>query len=97
MPAPQCTPVPLEAVDRLRAPVAGIIVRRAPICAEVKAGDAVVDIVDATTGIRTPVTARADGMVLSHALLPFATAGAIVAKVVGREPLPDRKGNLLSE
>lgn len=97
VPAPLCAPVPLEAVDRLRAPVAGVIVRRAPLCAEVKAGDTVVDIVDATAGTRTPVKARADGMVLSHALIPFATAGAMVAKVMGREALPDRKGSLLSE
>ncbi len=97
VPASLCAPVPLEAVDRLKAPVSGIIVRRAPLCAQVRAGDVVVDIVDATTGTRTPVKARADGMVLAHALIPFAAAGATVAKVAGREALPDRKGNLLSE
>jgi hypothetical protein len=98
-PAPPalCTAVPLEAVDRLRAPVPGAIVRQAPICAEVKAGDAVADIVDATTGRRVTLKARADGMVLSHASLPFATAGMMVAKIVGRAALPDRTGKLLSE
>jgi len=89
--------VPLEALDLLRAPIPGVIARQVAIGSRVARGDVVSDIVNSISQERVPVRARCDGLVLSHCLLPFASAGDVIAKVVGREALPDRKGKLLTD
>jgi len=93
--------VPFEAVDMLRAPVAGIVAYRRGLGDHVKKGEVIADIVDPMAGdaraARTPVATRTDGFVLTRRDDKLVRPGQVIAKVVGREALPGRTGLLLED
>ena len=101
LPEPLCDAVPLEAVDVVRAPDAGILTYPNPLGKELKAGELVAELVDPFAddprSARTPIATQTDGLLLSIRRDNFVRPGQTVAKVVGREPLPDRTGNLLED
>jgi len=96
LPAPKVDATPLDGVDMLTAPHAGMVVYHKQLGEIVRAGETVCSIVDPVTGERTPLTARVDGPFWARLDLRFAPAGKPVAKIAGRERLPDRKGLLLT-
>jgi len=46
---------------------------------------------------RTPILAGTDGLVLTRSLRKYVTRGEGIAKIVGKTPLPARKGYLLED
>jgi len=91
-----CTATPLAGVDMVKAPVAGIILYRVALGDQVAAGDLVAEILDPLTGQRTRCHTRTAGPVWSRNHNRFAHAGDVLVKVAGDQPLPDRKGQLLT-
>lgn len=96
-----CEPASMEACDIVRAPVAGIVAYRAPLGASVSRGDAIAEVVELSSagseGIRHPVYAATDGVVLSRRLRKLVAAGEVIAKVAGAEPLVHRQSHLLED
>lgn len=91
--------IPLEAVDVVRAPHAGLVAMRARLGQRVKAGEAVAELIDLNDpqAPRTILAAQTDGQVFSHLRDRLVRAGAPVAKIAGRTPLPSRTGYLLED
>ncbi|HEY0524980.1 MAG TPA: succinylglutamate desuccinylase/aspartoacylase family protein [Stellaceae bacterium] len=86
---------PLTGVDPVKADAAGVLVFAKVPGDEVRAGDIVAEIVRPAAG-RTALRARTDGVLFARRHDRFAHPGQWVAKIAGREPLPDRTGNLLN-
>ena len=101
LPPPAGDGVPFEAVDMVRAPVAGIVAYRCGLGDQVKKGDVIADIVDPMAedprAARTPVSTRTDGFILTRRDDKLVRPGQVIAKVVGREVLPGRTGLLLED
>ncbi|MDE1148325.1 MAG: M14 family metallopeptidase [Azospirillaceae bacterium] len=95
-PLPAGTATPLAGVDRVRAPVAGVILYRAALGDTVSIGQTVAEVVDPVTGIRHPARARTPGIVWARAEQRYAAAGAIIASVAGEKPLADEGSGLLT-
>jgi uncharacterized protein len=74
---------PLAGSQQLTAPVSGIVVYRAKVGAQLKAGDPVFDIVDPITDAVTTVTTRNDGVFYMRRAIRFVTAGAEIGRVTG--------------
>ncbi len=91
-PGPASTP--LAGVEPVVAPVAGVVAYRVAVGARVTAGTVLLDIVDPTTGIRTPVAAARDGLFFARAGARFAPAGRRLGKVATAEAF--RSGKLLT-
>lgn len=93
--------VPFEAVDMLRAPVAGIVAYRRGLGDMVVKGEVIADIVDPmaedSRAARTPVATRTDGFILTRRDDKLVRPGQVIAKVVGRDVLPGRTGLLLED
>ncbi|QJE72160.1 succinylglutamate desuccinylase/aspartoacylase family protein [Aerophototrophica crusticola] len=96
LPAALCEGTPLAGVDRVRAPVAGVIAYHAALGDRVEAGQVVADIVDPWSGERFPCRAQAAGPVWSRRLERFATAGEVVMSIAGTEPLKEEGSGLLT-
>jgi predicted deacylase len=93
--------VAFEAVDMVRAPVAGIVAYRRGLGDVVTKGEVIADIVDPMAedarAARTPVATRTDGFILTRRDDKLVRPGQVIAKVVGREVLPGRTGLLLED
>ena len=87
-------PTPLSGSEDLRAPHAGVVVFLKEPGDLVAAGEAVADLVDPVSGLRTPVRARYGGLLYARALRRYAGPGDSIAHVAGTVPF--RTGNLLS-
>lgn len=99
-PRTRCEATRLDATDTVRSPVSGVVAYRVSLGATVKAGEIVAEIVDPAApakSARTPVASRASGLVLSRRSHRYVAAGMVIAKVVGKEPLPHRQGVALLE
>ncbi len=96
LPPLQCDATPLEAMQQVTAPVAGIVVYRAPLGERVEAGDVVAEIVDPLGG-SVEVRARTSGVLFARHDQPIAWPGKVIGKIAGAEPLPERKGQLLPD
>ena len=83
-------------MQQVRAPAAGMVVYRAGLGDRVAAGDTVAEIVDPLGGT-VPVLARTSGVLFARHDQPFAWPGKVIGKIAGREPLPERKGALLTD
>lgn len=101
LPERLCEATPLEAVDVLRAPAAGVLAYKVALGERVKEGDVVAEVIDPAAdpeSARTEVTARTDGLVLSRHVQFYVTPGTSIAKIVGTKPLPHRsEGSLLED
>jgi len=94
LPEALCQPTPLEGVEPLRAPHAGILVFTRATGDCIQAGEKVADIVDPASGQVTPVLATVSGVLFARVARRYATHGMRIAKIAG--PVAYRTGNLLS-
>ncbi len=102
VPAARCDCTPLEAVDTLVAPGAGVVVYRRGLGDQVAAGELVAEIVapfgEPWGAARTPVYCAATGLLFAHAIGRLVSPGQKFCKVAGREPLAYRRqGKLLGD
>lgn len=99
-PAPQCEATRLDATDTVRTPVAGVVAYAVDLGQQVTKGDVIAWIVDPAQppeAARTPVATQASGLVLSLRSHRYVRPGMVLAKVVGKDPLPHRQGAYLLE
>lgn len=101
VPAEPCQVSPLAGVDRITAPLAGVVCHVARLGDSVTAGQVVAEIIDPTaadpaTG-RVALASRCSGLVWARAAARFAHAGDVVVSVAGLEPLPEHIGGLLGD
>lgn len=94
--------MPLEGVDTVKAPCAGVVVYLKEPGDHVTAGEAVVEIVDpwsdAPDSSVTRVCSRVSGVMYSHRSDRLTRPGQTLCRIAGADPLPDRVGvNLLSD
>ncbi|WP_158045846.1 succinylglutamate desuccinylase/aspartoacylase family protein [Skermanella pratensis] len=99
VPPARCAATPLSGVDRLIAPLPGVVAFRREIGDFVKAGEVIGEIVDPTAedprAARTPLVSRTSGLLWSRTQMKMAAAGETVAAVAGTMPLSDRTWSLL--
>jgi predicted deacylase len=99
VPPLRCAATPLSGVDRLIAPVPGVLAYRRQIGDLVQAGDVIADVIDPTAEdprtARTSLTTRTSGILWSRNQTRMAVAGETVAAIAGAKPLDDRKWSLL--
>src|SRR5690606_9097148 len=99
-PAPQCEATRLDTTDTVRTPVAGVVAYAVDLGQQVTKGDVIAWIVDPAQppeAARTPVATQASGLVLSLRSHRYVRPGMVLAKVVGKDPLPHRQGAYLLE
>ena len=93
---PLCEATPLEAMQQVKAPAAGLVVYKVPSGDRVEAGAVVAEIVD-PLGPAVAVAARTGGVLFARHDQPYAWPGKVIGKIAGREPLPERTGKLLGD
>jgi len=101
LPEALCEPTPLDGVDVLTAPAAGIVAWKSPIGERVEAGDLMAELVDIEADdpakARTPITAGTSGYFFARKADTLVRPGDWIGKIAGSETLEDRKsGNLMS-
>ena len=102
LPAALCDATPLEGVDMIRSPVAGIIAYEKEPGETVAAGEVVAVVIDPIgenfASARTELKSRCDGVLYGRSEDRLARPGKLVCRISGREPFPERQtGNLLTE
>jgi predicted deacylase len=99
LPAALCEATPLDGVDMIRAPLAGIIVHAREPGATVSAGEVVAVIVDPLNpdfaGARTELRSRCAGVIFGRSTDRLARPGKVVCKVAGAQRLPGRQAGAL--
>jgi len=92
---------PLQGVDPVKAPHAGVVVYLKQPGDRIEAGEAVAEIIDPwadSAQDHTVVHSRVAGVMFSRRNDRFARPGQTLCRVAGPDPLPDRSGvNLLSD
>lgn len=91
---------PLQAVDFVKAPHAGLLVHRRGLGERVRSGDVVAEIVEPMAGSgagRTALTARTDGVVFARSIPGLVRAGERVMKIAGRDKLEQTDATLLGD
>jgi hypothetical protein len=99
-PPAACQATPLEGVDVVKVPSAGLWLPSVPPGALVAPGDVVGALLDPARPpeeARTVLRTRVEGVLFARVGPWLVKAGDRVAKIAGREPLPDRKGKLLGD
>lgn len=94
LPPAACRATPLEGVQRLDAPHAGMLVYLRALGDSVAAGDAIVDLIDPASGHTTTLRAGVDGVFFARLSHRYVIRGMNVGKIAGVHP--HREGNLLS-
>ena len=101
LPPLQAVVAPLDAVDLVRSPGAGVLAYQQPLGATVAAGAVIAELVDPMAEdperARTPITTITDGLLLSRRLDHLVRPGSTVTKIVGRRKLSYRTGLLLED
>ena len=92
-----CEATALDAMQQVRAPVAGLVLYRTALGEEVTEGEVVAEIVDPLGGPGIEVLARTTGILFARHDQPYAWPGKVIGKIAGREPLPERSGPLLTD
>jgi predicted deacylase len=95
LPAPLCQPTPLEGVEPVAAPHAGVVVFRRQLGDRVEAGDAIADLVDPVSGRTTTLCTKVAGVFFARTAHRHLLRGMAVGKVAG--PVAFRAGKLLSQ
>lgn len=93
---PACAPTPLAGLDRIDAPVAGVVLFHVGLGDHVAAGRTVAEVLDPFTGVRHPCVARTDGLVWTRQHTRQVNAGDKVVVVAGAAPLPGKGAKLLT-
>lgn len=95
-----CTPTPLDGVDLVRSPTAGIVVWHCEPGDIVQTGDLLAEVVDPTAadpaGGRVRVYSLADGCFFTRARAALVRPGQILGKVAGDVAMPHGQGSLLA-
>lgn len=101
LPEPRCEPTPLDGVDVLAAPAAGVLVYRKSLGDIVRAGEVVAELVDPlgepSGAARVPIRAATGGLLFARATERLVRPGQKFCKVAGREPLSYRQAGKLLE
>jgi predicted deacylase len=102
LPAALCDGTPLEGVDMIRSPVAGIVAYEKEPGETVTAGEVLAVVVDPLgedfASARTVLKSRCDGILYGRSEDRLTRPGKLVCRVAGKEPFPDRQGgSLLTE
>jgi predicted deacylase len=102
LPAALCEGTPLEGVDMIRSPVAGIVAYEKEPGETVTAGEVLAVVVDPLgedfASARTELKSRCDGILYGRSEDRLTRPGKLVCRVAGKEPFPDRQGgSLLTE
>ncbi len=95
MPAPLCAATPLEGVEPLVAPHAGVLVFRKNLGDHVGAGDAIADLIDPVSGKVTTLACTRGGVFFARSAHRHLLRGMAVGKIAG--PVAFRAGKLLSQ
>ena len=95
LPAPLCAATPLEGVEPLYAPHAGILVYTRALGARVAPGDAIADLIDPVSGDTTVIRAGVAGVFFARSAHRHVSRGMNVGKVAGAQAY--RAGDLLSQ
>lgn len=98
-PGPLPIPVeatPLDAMQQVISPAAGLVVYRESLGAIVAEGDLVAEIVD-PLGDAFEVRARTGGVLFARHDQPIAWPGKVIGKIAGAVRLPERTGPLLTD
>ena len=95
MPAPLCAATPLEGVEPIVAPHAGVLVFLRQLGDKLRAGDAVADLIDPVSGATTTLACTRDGVFFARTAHRHLLRGMAVGKVAG--PVAFRAGKLLSQ
>lgn len=94
LPAALCAATPLSGSEPITAPCSGVVVFRQKPGDTVTAGTVIADLVDAATGIVTPVLCKSSGVLYARGSARWASAGKRLAKIAGTSLA--RTGKLLS-
>ncbi|MRX11657.1 deacylase [Pseudoduganella sp. FT25W] len=94
LPEPLCAATPLEGVQPVYAPHAGILIYTRELGAKVAAGDALADLIDPVSGDTTVLRAGVDGVFFARSAHRHVIRGMNVGKVAGAKAY--RQGDLLS-
>jgi hypothetical protein len=100
MPEPRCEPTPLDGVDVLTAPAAGVLVYRKQLGDRVAAGEVVAELIDPLgepIAARTPIQSATEGVLFARMTERLARPGQNYCKIAGREPLSYRLAGKLLE
>jgi predicted deacylase len=101
LPPLQAVVAPLDAVDLVRSPAAGVIAYKRPLGAAVAAGEVIAELVDPIADdpatARRPIAAGTDGLLISRRLDHMVRPGSTIGKVVGQRSLAHRTGLLLED
>ena len=95
LPAPVCGPTPLEGVEPIAAPHAGVLVFLRELGEKVAAGDAIADIIDPVSGATTTLRTKVAGVFFARTAHRHLLRGMQVGKIAG--PVAFRAGKLLSQ
>ena len=95
LPAPLCAPTPLEGVEPISAPHAGVLVFLKQLGQTVQPGDAIADLIDPVSGAKTALTCTVDGVFFARTAHRHLLRGMAVGKIAG--PVAFRAGKLLSQ
>jgi hypothetical protein len=95
LPASICQATPLEGVEPLAAPHAGIVVFLKNLGDRVQAGDAIADLVDPVSGSTTTLRTTYEGVFFARTAHRHLLRGMAVGKIAG--PVAFRAGKLLSQ
>jgi predicted deacylase len=95
MPAPLCAATPLEGVEPIVAPHAGVLVFLKNLGETVRAGDAIADLIDPVSGASTTLACTRDGVFFARSAHRHLLRGMAVGKIAG--PAAFRAGKLLSQ
>ena len=102
LPEPRCAPTPLEGVDVLSAPAAGVLVYRKALGEFVEAGEVVAELVDPLGepwgAARVPIHSTTAGLLLARVRERLLRPGQKFCKIAGAAPLAYRQpGKLLQD
>jgi predicted deacylase len=95
MPAPLCAATPLEGVEPIAAPHAGVLVFLKNLGDAVNAGDAIADLIDPVSGSTTTLRCTVGGVFFARTAHRHLLRGMAVGKIAG--PVAFRAGKLLSQ
>lgn len=91
-----CEATPLEAMQQIKSPSAGVVCYRRRLGEFIYLGEIVADVID-PLGESVPVAAATDGVLFARHSQTYAWPGKVIGKIAGAVPLADRKGKLLTD
>ena len=92
-----CDAYPIRAMQQVRSPAEGLVVYKARLGDTVREGDVLAQIISPRNGEVADVLATTDGVMFARHDQRWAWPDKVIGKVAGREILPERTGNLLTD